>query len=42
MQGEAITGLYTCGESMGGFAQHGLGRCALFGRVAEKDAATSA
>jgi urocanate reductase len=37
--GDVIEGLYCCGESMGGFAQHGLGRCALFGRVAGKSAA---
>ena len=42
MRGEVIAGLYTAGESMGGFPQHGLGRCALFGRVAGRDAATSA
>ena len=42
MRGEAIEGLYAAGESMGGFPQHGLGRCALFGRVAGKDAANSA
>jgi urocanate reductase len=39
--GEVIPGLYAAGESMGGFAQHGLGRCLLFGRVAGRDAATS-
>ena len=39
---EVIEGLYCSGEAMGGFPQqHGLGRCALFGRVAAKDAALS-
>ena len=41
MDGEIIDGLYASGEAMGGFPQHGLGRCALFGRVAGRDAATS-
>lgn len=36
-----IEGLYAAGEAMGGFPQHGLGRCALFGRVAGGDAARS-
>ena len=39
---EVIDGLYCSGEAMGGFPQHGLGRCALFGRVAARDAALSA
>jgi FAD binding domain len=38
VHGEAIVGLYACGETMGGFPQHGLGRCSLFGRVAGRDA----
>ncbi len=42
MQAEPIEGLYAAGESMGGFPQHGLGRCALFGRVAGRDAAAGA
>lgn len=42
MRGEVIDGLYAAGESMGGFPQHGLGRCALFGRVAGRDAANNA
>ncbi len=42
MQGAPIAGLYCCGEAMGGFPQHGLGRCSLFGRVAGRDAAASA
>jgi succinate dehydrogenase/fumarate reductase flavoprotein subunit len=39
MQGEVIAGLYCAGESQGGFAQHGLGRCTVFGRIAGRDAA---
>ena len=39
---EVIGGLYCVGEAMGGFPQHGLGRCSLFGRVAGRDAASSA
>ena len=42
MNEEVIDGLYCSGEAMGGFPQHGLGRCALFGRVAARDAALSA
>ena len=38
---EVIEGLNCSGEAMGGFPQHGLGRCALFGRVAARDAARS-
>jgi urocanate reductase len=38
--GQAIPGLYCAGESMGGFAQHGLARCIIFGRVAARHAAT--
>ena len=38
--GEAIPGLYCAGESMGGFAQHGLARCLIFGRVAGRHAAS--
>jgi urocanate reductase len=41
LHGEVITGLYTCGETMGGFPQHGLGRSSLFGRVAGRDAAVN-
>ncbi len=37
--GEVIPGLYCSGESQGGFAQHGLGRCITFGRIAGRDAA---
>jgi len=38
-KGEVIAGLYCAGESMGGFAQHGLARCIIFGRVAARHAA---
>ena len=38
-QGQVIPGLYCSGESQGGFAQHGLGRCIVFGRIAGRDAA---
>ncbi len=34
-----IPGLYCAGESQGGFAQHGLARCLVFGRVAGRHAA---
>ena len=37
--GQVIAGLYCSGESQGGFAQHGLGRCIVFGRIAGRDAA---
>ena len=39
-KGEVIPALYCAGESMGGFAQHGLARCIIFGRVAGRHAAT--
>ena len=38
-KGDVIAGLYCAGESMGGFAQHGLARCIIFGRVAARHAA---
>jgi succinate dehydrogenase/fumarate reductase flavoprotein subunit len=38
-RGELIPGLYCAGESQGGFAQHGLTRCIVFGRVAGRHAA---
>ena len=41
VHGEVITGLYACGETMGGFPQHGLGRSSLFGRVAGRDASVN-
>ena len=39
IRGEVIAGLYCSGESQGGFAQHGLARCLVFGRVAGRNAA---
>ena len=39
--GQVIPGLYCAGESQGGFAQHGLGRCLVFGRIAGRDAAVN-
>jgi urocanate reductase len=39
IRGEVIPNLYCAGESQGGFAQHGLTRCILFGRVAGRHAA---
>ena len=41
MRGQVIPGLYCAGESQGGFAQHGLGRCLVFGRIAGRDAAVN-
>lgn len=41
MQGQVIPGLYCAGESQGGFAQHGLGRATVFGRIAGREAAQS-
>ena len=38
-RGQVIAGLYCAGESQGGFAQHGLARCLVFGRVAGRHAA---
>jgi urocanate reductase len=38
-RGQVIDGLYCAGESQGGFAQHGLARCMVFGRVAGRHAA---
>ncbi len=40
IRGAVIPGLYCAGESQGGFAQHGLARCLVFGRVAGRHAAT--
>ena len=34
MRGEVIPNLYCAGETQGGFAQHGLARCLVFGRIA--------
>jgi urocanate reductase len=39
IRGQVIDGLYCAGESQGGFAQHGLARCMVFGRVAGRHAA---
>jgi urocanate reductase len=39
IRGAAIPGLYCAGECQGGFAQHGLARCVVFGRVAGRNAA---
>jgi hypothetical protein len=41
LHGEIIDGLYCAGESQGGFNQHGLGRCVVFGRIAGRHAAES-
>jgi succinate dehydrogenase/fumarate reductase flavoprotein subunit len=38
IRGDVIPGLYCAGESQGGFAQHGLGRCLVFGRIAGRHA----
>jgi urocanate reductase len=38
IRGGAIPGLYCAGECQGGFAQHGLARCVVFGRVAGRNA----
>ena len=39
VQGEVIPGLYAAGEAAGGYGQHGLGRCFVYGRIAGIDAA---
>jgi FAD binding domain len=39
LRGEVIAGLYACGDSAGGFGQHGICRAATFGRLAGWDAA---
>src|SRR5262249_13599737 len=39
IRGAVLAGLYCAGESQGGFAQHGLARCLVFGRVAGRHAA---
>jgi succinate dehydrogenase/fumarate reductase flavoprotein subunit len=39
IRGEIIPGLYSAGETQGGFAQHGLTRCIVFGRIAGRHAA---
>lgn len=42
LHGRPIPGLFCAGESMGGFGQHGLARCLVFGRVAGRAAARQA
>ena len=39
LQGNAIPGLYSAGETAGGIALHGLAKCILFGRIAGRAAA---
>jgi hypothetical protein len=39
LRGKWIPGLYACGDSAGGFGQHGICRAATFGRLAGWDAA---
>jgi FAD binding domain-containing protein len=34
LHGKVISGLYVCGDSSGGFGQHGICRAATFGRIA--------
>lgn len=41
MSGKVIPGLYAAGEAAGGYGQHGLGRCFVYGRIAGIDAARS-
>jgi succinate dehydrogenase/fumarate reductase flavoprotein subunit len=40
LNGNVIPGLYSGGESAGGFSMHGMGRCIVQGRVAGRNAAT--
>ncbi|HEY7300536.1 MAG TPA: FAD-dependent oxidoreductase [Xanthobacteraceae bacterium] len=42
LRGKVISGLYACGDSAGGFGQHGICRAATFGRLAGWHAATQA
>ena len=42
LRGKVIQGLYCAGEAQGGFSQHGLARCLVFGRVAGRHAAKRA
>ncbi len=39
LRGQVIPGLYCGGESAGGFNQHGLAKCLVFGRIAGRQAA---
>jgi len=41
LHGRVIPGLYCGGESAGGFNQHGLAKCLVFGRIAGREAARS-
>jgi succinate dehydrogenase/fumarate reductase flavoprotein subunit len=41
VHGQAIPGLYCCGETAGGFGLHGLPRATVFGRIAGREAATA-
>ena len=41
MAGRVIPGLYSCGETAGGFSQHGLGRATCQGYIAGKSAAAA-
>lgn len=42
MNGAIITGLYSCGETAGGFSQHGLARATCQGYIAGENAAAEA
>jgi len=42
LHGQVIPGLYCGGESAGGFNQHGLAKCLVFGRIAGREAARTA
>ncbi len=42
LRGNIIPGLYVCGDSAGGFGQHGICRAATFGRIAGFHAAAQA
>ena len=42
LRGKVIPGLYACGDSSGGFGQHGICRAATFGRLAGWHAANQA
>jgi succinate dehydrogenase/fumarate reductase flavoprotein subunit len=42
LRGNVIPGLYACGDSAGGFGQHGICRAATFGRLAGWHAANQA
>ena len=40
LSGKVISGLFGCGETVGGFSLHGLARCTVQGRIAGRSAAT--